>query len=259
MSASEPLEPKSSRRLWIFAAVAALTLHVGGAALAIVHLQATEGYDSLGAQGINVGLVFGSERNEPTDLPPGPESDESAASPALTEQKAVEKETDLPKAKPNESENPDRIVTTHDSQKPKEEEQKVAAVQTNASQESVAQEAAAPVDLGEKGDGIIDAGLLRDKQLAETDWKKKISAYFEAHKVYPKVSKTKEASVIVNLVLDRLGRVVSVDIEKSSGDRLYDDAAIAMIRRSDPVPKPPAKLTDDTFRYTLPVKFNKQK
>ena len=33
-------EQKPSRRLWISAAVIALALHVGGAALAIAHLQA---------------------------------------------------------------------------------------------------------------------------------------------------------------------------------------------------------------------------
>ena len=28
-----------------------------------------------------------------------------------------------------------------------------------------------------------------------------------------------------------------------------------MIRRSDPVPRPPAKLTDDEFNYSLDVNF----
>ena len=42
-------EQKPSRRLWIFAAVIALALHVGGAALAIAHLQTEEADDALGA------------------------------------------------------------------------------------------------------------------------------------------------------------------------------------------------------------------
>ena len=36
-------EQKPSRRLWIFAALTAVALHVGGAALAIAHLQTDEG------------------------------------------------------------------------------------------------------------------------------------------------------------------------------------------------------------------------
>ena len=45
------IEQKPSRRLWIFAGVGALALHVGGAALAIAHLQTDESDDSLGAPG----------------------------------------------------------------------------------------------------------------------------------------------------------------------------------------------------------------
>ena len=49
-------EQKPSRRLWISAAVIALALHVGGAALAIVHLQTEEADDALGATAIEIGL-----------------------------------------------------------------------------------------------------------------------------------------------------------------------------------------------------------
>ena len=44
-------EQKPSRRLWIFAAVGALALHLGCAALAVAHLQTDDADDSLGAAG----------------------------------------------------------------------------------------------------------------------------------------------------------------------------------------------------------------
>ena len=75
---------------------------------------------------------------EATDLPPGPDTDASVASPALAEQKAVVKETDLPKDTPTETEDPDRVVTRDDSKKPKEDEPEKSAVQTSASVDSVA-------------------------------------------------------------------------------------------------------------------------
>jgi protein TonB len=59
----------------------------------------------------------------------------------------------------------------------------------------------------------------------------------------------------VSLVLNRLGHVVSAAVLQSSGDALYDEAALSMIHRSDPVPRPPAKLTDDEFAYSLDVNF----
>src|SRR6266852_8721252 len=140
-------EQKPSRRLWILAALGALALHIGGVALAVAHLRAVDLDDSLGAPAIEIGLEMMSPHLEPTDLPPGPDADASVASPALAEQKAEVKETELPKDVPTEADNPDRVVTPNDSSKPKEEDSKIAAVQTQASTESVAAEATATPSL----------------------------------------------------------------------------------------------------------------
>src|SRR5260221_5330684 len=144
-------EQKSSRRLWILAALAALALHVGGAALAIAHLRTDDGYDGLGANGAEFAVEMASPKVPDDDQPPGPEDTErTQASPEVPTQQAEVKETDLPKDRLNEAEDPDRIVTTNDSKKPKEEEQKVAAVQTQASEYSPAQEATSRQSLDEK-------------------------------------------------------------------------------------------------------------
>lgn len=258
------LEQKPSWRLWCLAAVAALTLHFGGAALAIVHLQDTDGDDGLGANAVEIAFEMASPKVQDDQLPPGPDSDASMASPQLAEQKAEVKESELPKDKPNEDETPDRIVTQNDSNKPKEEDQKVAAVQTQASTESIAQEATSRQTLEEDAPEAEKAkapnlGIGKDKGKLTANWAKQISAYFELHKRYPKVKKNKTATVKVSLVLNRLGNVVQVGVLQSSGDPAFDEAAISMIRRSDPVPRPPAELTDDTFSYTLNVNFNERK
>jgi len=137
------IEQRPSRLPWFLAAIAALPLHLGGAAFALTHLQSNEVDDELGAPAIEVGLEMMAPKVEATDLPPGPESDASMASPALAEQKAELKETDLPKNTPTETDDSDRAVTLNDSDKPVEEEKKIAAVETPASQQSVAAEATA--------------------------------------------------------------------------------------------------------------------
>src|ERR1700726_3722559 len=136
-------EQRPSRQLWIFAAIVAVMLHVGGGALAVVQLQNDDPDDSVGAPAIEVGLEMESPHLEATDLPPGPDTDASVASPALAEQKAEVKETELPKEVPTETEEPDRVVAPNDSKKPHEDDPKVAAVETSASTESVAAEATA--------------------------------------------------------------------------------------------------------------------
>ena len=256
-------EPKPSKRLWMGAAAGALALHLGGVAIAIAHLRTDGLDDSLGANAIEIGLLA-SPHVEQNDLPPGPDSDPSAASPQLNEQKAETKQSDLPKDKPQEAEDPDRVVTQNESNLPREDEQKVAAVATAASTESVAQEATARQTLDEKAPEAEkarapNAGIGKDKGRLAADWGRQISAYFELHKRYPKVKRNKTATVKVHLTLNRLGNVVQVGVLESSGDVAFDDAAIDMIRRSDPVPRPPAELTDDTFSYSLNVNFNEKK
>jgi protein TonB len=253
------LEHKPSRRLWIFAAVAALALHLGGAALAIAHMSSGDVGDSLGANAIEVGVELESPHAEDSDLPPGPDADASVASPALAEQKAEIKPADLPKDTPDETEEPDRVVTQTEAKKPTEDDPKVETVQTAASQESVAQEATAR----QKLDGAREAlattapniGIGQDKQRLTAEWGRQISAYFKLHQRYPKVRKSRPAKVTLNVVINRQGHVVDVGVMGSSGDPLYDEAAISMVRRSDPVPRPPTKLTDDEFRYSLDVSF----
>ena len=251
-------EAKPSRKLWVLAGLAALALHIGGAALAIAHLQTDDPDDSLGAPAIEIGLEMMAPRQEVTDLPPGPDTDASVASPALAEQQAEVKETDLPKAVPTETEEPDRVVTTNDIKKP-EEEQEVAPVQTQASTESVAAEATATpsseaIPVGPRS--VAPAiGTGESTRRVRATWTKELIAHLDKHKRYPAERQQKTAEIVVSFVLDRTGHVLSTSIAKGSGDRAFDEAALAMVRRSDPVPQPPPLVADEGLNFTLPVIF----
>lgn len=252
-------EQKPSRRLWIFAAVIALALHIGGAALAIAHLQAEEADDALGASAIEIGLELASVRREATDLPPGPDTDASTASPQLAEQKAEVKETELPQDKPTETEEADRVVTENESKKPEEDDPKVAAVQTQASTESVAAEATATPSSEAIPEGTRSVapqiGTGESARRVRATWQKELVAHLDKHKRYPAERSQKTAKIEIRFTLDRMGRVLETTIEKSSGDTAFDEAALAMVRRSDPVPAPPPVIADDGLSFTLPVIF----
>ena len=246
-------------RLWIFAGVSALALHLGGAALAIAYLGSDDLDDALGAPAIEIGLEMTSPKLDPTDLPPGPDTDASVASPALAEQKVEVKETDLPKDTPTEIENPDRVVTPNDVKKAVEEDAKIAAVQTQASQESVAAEATATPsseDIPQATHSVAPAqGTGETARRLRTTWQKELIAHLDKHKRYPAERVQKSAEIVVGFALDRTGHVLSASIVKGSGDPVFDAAALAMIRRSDPVPQPPPLVADDGLNFTLPVIF----
>jgi periplasmic protein TonB len=253
------IDQKPSPRLWILAAVVALALHLGGGALALAHLQDEEDDDSLGAPAIEIGLEMMSPRLEQTDLPVGPDTDASVASPALAEQKAEVKETELPKDVPTETEDPDRVVTPNDSQKPKEDDPKIATVQTSASMESVAAEATATPSseaIPEGPRSVAPAQGVGDSvQRMRMTWEKQLVAYLDRHKRYPADRSQKSAEITVNFAIDRMGHVLSASIQKGSGDAAFDEEALAMVRRSDPVPQPPPLVADEGLSFTVPVIF----
>lgn len=250
---------KPSRRLWISAAVIAVAVHAGCVAFALAKMQADEASEDLGAPAIEIGLEMMSPKVEATDLPPGPDTEASAASPAVMEQKAEVKDTDLPKAIPTETDEPDRVVTPDDSKKPKDEETEKAVVQQSASTESVAAEATAMPSIEaaqEAPKSVAPAqGTGASAQRVRATWQKELVAHLDKHKKYPAERQQKSAEIVVNFVIDRLGHVLETRVVKGSGDAAFDAAALAMVRRSDPVPAPPPLIADEGLSFTLPVIF----
>ena len=182
------------------------------------------------------------------------------ASPQLAEQKAEVKETDLPKETPTESEDPDRIVTTNKSKKPKEDDPKIAAVQTPASQESVAQEATARQTLDENA----PEARRRGRQPGASARTSRSSPPIGAARSAPISSCTSDIRRTKSKDDHGQGepraqpprqRGIRRRSRDLSGDAAFDEAALSMIRRSDPVPVPPAGLTDDQFSFSLDVNF----
>jgi periplasmic protein TonB len=244
--------------VWVLAAFGAGAIHAGCVALALQYIQPAD-EEALGAPAIEIGLELTTLRPEPTDLPPGPEVEASAASLAVVEQKAVIEPTDLPKTMPTETDNPERLVATTGPQKSKDDDLKTAVVQTAPSDPSVAAEAtAAPSSetVPKSSRSVAPAqGTGDSAQRVRVTWQKELVAHFDKHKRYPSDRSRQSAEVLVNFVLDRTGHVLSTSIARGSGDPSFDEAALAMIRRSDPVPRPPPLVADEGLSFTLPVIF----
>jgi protein TonB len=251
---------KLSRSAWVLAALGALAIHAGGVALALGTLQRDDPDTDLGAPAIEIGIELASPRLDPSDLPVGPDTEASAPSPAVVEQKAVVEQTTLPKAVSNETDDPDRVVAPAEAKKPKDDDPKIATLQTEASEQSVATEATATPSIDSAPESPRSAApVLGTGASARRDrvtWEKELAAHLNKYKRYPSDRVMQAAEVVVSFVLDRVGHVVSTRVVKGSGDAAFDDAALAMLQRSDPVPPPPAVVADDGLTFTLPVIFH---
>lgn len=248
-----------SGTIWSAAVIGAVAVHAGGIALGLASMPPDSAID-LGAPAIEIGIELAAPRVDPTNLPVGPDTDAAAPSPAVVEQKAVVEQSELPKAVPTETDDPDRVVTSNDIKKPKEEEPKLAAVQALPSTASVAAEATATPSLEtapEAPRSVAPAlGTGDTARREKATWQKELAAHFDKFKRYPEDRVMQHAEVVVSFVLDRLGHVLSKRIAKGSGDASFDAAALDMLQRSDPVPPPPPLVADEGLAFSMPVFFN---
>lgn len=246
-----------SASLWVAGAICAIALHAGCVALALARPPA-DSEDALGAPAIEVGLELLATRRDPTDLPPGPDSEASVASRAAVEQRIVPEETEAPKERPTETDDAERVVTPRSSQ-PKETDPTPQQIETVASADSAAAEArAAP--------GVENApistrstapaqGTGVSNELARVTWQKRLIAHLNKHKRYPADRSMKAAGIVLNVELDRSGKVLATSVIRGSGDRAFDEAALDMMRRANPVPAPPPLVADEGLTFSLPVVF----
>jgi protein TonB len=255
-----PADQTLRRNIWVFAAIFVCCAHIAFAAFAIARMNEPED-DDLGAPGIEIAFELASTQTSPSELPPGPESEASSASPPVVEQKTTEKVVDLPKERPVESDNPDRLVTIEKTDKPEEKEPEPKIKMMKASEESAAQEATAAPTIQNVQQAAksttLDQGTGQSQQRSRVTWQKELMAHLDKYKRYPTERSQRSAEILITLTLDRTGRVLTANITKSSGDDAFDHAAIAMVERASPVPPPPPLVADEGLDFSLPVIFKK--
>lgn len=86
-------------------------------------------------------------------------------------------------------------------------------------------------------------------------WHAKLMAHLERRKRYPAAAKRqrKEGVATVRFSIDPSGNILSARLARSSGVPELDEAVMAMIQRSSPVPPPPPGTSLD---IQVPVRFN---
>lgn len=246
--------------LWGGAAVLAAALHAAAVAAALIQAPAEEGPD-LGAPAIEVGIELAAPRREPSELPPGPESDAAAASTASIQQRVAPEEVreEREREQPTETEDPDRIVSPRPVEAPKEEQPVAQQQQTEASAESAAAEATAAPAVETKREAVTAVaptpGIGQSTMRERMTWQRQLVTHLDRHKRYPQGKGRVGAEILVSFTLDRSGRVVSASLVRGSGDAAFDEAAVAMVRRADPVPAPPPLVADEGLTFTVPVVF----
>ncbi|MDF2395181.1 MULTISPECIES: energy transducer TonB [Pseudomonas] len=177
----------------------------------------------------------------PTPQPPAPV--EELPLPKLAE--APKPTISVPKpAKPKPKPQPPKPVVKPEppKEKPSEEKPSDAPVTPSPSQQP------APAT----------AGPSPAQAAAKANWQGLVQAHLAKHKRYPSEAQRrgKEGTNSLHFVVDAEGKVLSYELTSRSGNADLDRATLDMIRRAQPLPKPPADmLTNGTVEVTAPFNY----
>jgi periplasmic protein TonB len=103
-----------------------------------------------------------------------------------------------------------------------------------------------------------EAQLSRRSSAAVPTWKSAIVALLERNKRYPHEAHARGEHGVVQVAftLDRSGQLRESRVLRSSGAAVLDEEALALLRRAQPFPAPPAEMPGQTIDLTVPIRFN---
>jgi periplasmic protein TonB len=104
----------------------------------------------------------------------------------------------------------------------------------------------------------VSQGAATSAASARLTWQAQLLAWLEKYKRYPRVAQEQHQQGVVYLrfAIDRQGKVLSSQINKSSGYELLDDEVLALVQRAQPVPSPPPEVSGDRIELLVPVAFS---
>ncbi|MFK4872523.1 energy transducer TonB [Novosphingobium sp. ZW T3_23] len=88
-------------------------------------------------------------------------------------------------------------------------------------------------------------------------WHARVLGRLNAVKTYPGSARARrqQGTVMVRFSVDRKGQVLSVTLHKTSGFASLDREALALPKRTSPLPPPPAEVRGNSIELVVPVEF----
>ncbi|ATY88933.1 TonB family protein [Pectobacterium atrosepticum] len=199
--------------------------------------------------------------SSPQDAPVGPQQTLSTPQASAAQPEKIMQ--DVPPLAPA----PKPVITTAQKEKPQPQKKMEKPVQETTPQEAIApsEKPPAPVTsapLPGNSQHIAapynsDAAQMR-KGVA--DWSSKLLAHLSRHKRYPAQAARQRLQGVaqIRVTLDRTGNVLAVSLVSSSGVAPLDTESVALPKRAQPLPAPPAEVIGDNAQLTItiPISFD---
>ncbi|MBN8986782.1 MAG: energy transducer TonB [Rhizobiales bacterium] len=242
-------EDRSDLQRWMFSGLAVLSVYGALTAALATWRPAddTVAAEPSGAIVVDLAPLPAAPATTPNDVAPGPEQVMSEAQPVAKPEVTPPDETpELPPAP-----NPDAAMALHAKPQPEVTPQQQAAANTTSAPPAVP-ERIAPVAVAP----TQGAPGARESEAVVT-WRTKLLAMIEKNKRYPEAARPRreQGTAQVSFSLDRKGMVANAHVTQSSGSSALDAEAVALLKRAEPFPAPPATFPGEFVVVRLPIRF----
>ncbi|MBL3704652.1 TonB family protein [Sulfitobacter sp. BDSS02] len=195
---------------------------------------------------------------------PAPEPVEKIDEPEPQEPPEVVEEPELEERPPKTAtatsrrpkQRPEHIEQAQPEPKPRKAA-KPAPVAKQESAGSTAQKSAGTggtTQAGNSGSATVATLSKAQKASLEATWGGQIRTRIERRKRSPRGARG-EGRVVLRITVARSGQVLKVAVARSSGNPLFDQAALQAVSRSGKMPSAPAGLTNASYGFMLPMDF----
>lgn len=242
-------EDRSDLQRWMLSGLAVLCVYAGVTATLATwrYPDDTAATEPSGAIVIDLAPLPAAPSTTQSDVAPGPEQVMSEAQPVAKPE--VTPPDDTPELPP--APNPDAAMALQAKSQPDVTPQQQAAAATTSAPAAVP-ERIAPVAVAP----TQGAQNAKDSEAVVT-WRTKLLAMIEKNKRYPEAARPRREQGIaqVSFSLDRKGMVANARVIQSSGSNALDEEAVALLKRAEPFPAPPATFPGDSVVVRLPIRF----
>ena len=95
----------------------------------------------------------------------------------------------------------------------------------------------------------------RPSSAAMVSWQRSLVAQLERNKRYPPGAGGVQGTARLAFRIDRRGRLLTSRIVQSSGSAALDEETLALVKRAQPFPPPPADTADDQLAFVVPIRY----
>jgi protein TonB len=243
---------------WVAAGVIVCALHLGGAALALMHWPEDDDVDdAAGALTVDLAPIPSAMPVDSPDVAHGPLQEEAALAQQAVKEVVKEVVKDTAKLDPSPATEPEIVLPKPEPEKDKPKEE-AKEPEKQKQQDTAAPLTTAPprVDAPATTSSTPSLGQSAVVARVQASWQRTLVHHLERFKRYPEAARSQRAQgvVVVAFTLDRAGQVTESRVTQSSGSPALDAEALDVLKRASPLPAPPEQLTGP-FDLSLPIQF----